>query len=146
MPTLANAILGSGAIDFTAGTGDKAKFMADVLTNLTGDFINYATSVPGVNDKIANGQWFDAGVDLTGTAAGAGTVRTILVEAFDRAVKARVAVVMRLRVCRLGGPARRRVERRERVAAVGDAPVLDHAVAVRVEELRARAAVGRGGA
>jgi hypothetical protein len=91
VPTLANAILGSGAIDFTAGTGDKAKFMADVLTNLTGDFINYATSVPGVNDKIANGQWFDAGVDLTGTAAGAGTVRTILVEAFDRAVKARVA-------------------------------------------------------
>jgi hypothetical protein len=40
VPTLANAVLGSGAIDFTAGTGDKAKFMADVLTNLTGDFIN----------------------------------------------------------------------------------------------------------
>ncbi len=91
VPTIANAILGSGAIDFTAGTGDKAKFMADVRTNLTGDFINYASSVNGVNDKIANGQWFDAGVDLTGTAIGAGTVRTILVDAFDKAVKARVA-------------------------------------------------------
>ncbi|MEO8525325.1 MAG: hypothetical protein ABI460_11450, partial [Caldimonas sp.] len=91
VPTIANAVLGSGAIDFTAGTGDKAKFMADVLTNMTGDFLNYIASVDGVNDKITHGQWFDAGVALTGTVGGAGTLRTILIKAFDKAVQARVA-------------------------------------------------------
>jgi hypothetical protein len=91
VPTLANAVLGSGAIDFTKGTGDKAKFMADVLTNLTADFISYAASVPDLNDKIAKGQWFDAGVAITGTVGGSGALRTMLIKGFEVAVANRAA-------------------------------------------------------
>ena len=60
VPTLANAVLGSGAIDFTAGQdGAKAKFLADVLASVTTDFIAFVPTLPGLSDKITMGQWFD---------------------------------------------------------------------------------------
>lgn len=92
VPTLANAVLGSGAIDFTAGQGsDKARFLADVLTSVTTDFIAFAPTLPGLTDKIVNGQWFDAGVDITSTVAGANALRTMLISGFQKAVASRVA-------------------------------------------------------
>lgn len=92
VPTLANAVLGSGAIDFTAGQGtEKAKFLADVLTSFTTDFVAFVPTLPGLSDKIAMGQWFDAGVDITSTAAGSNTLRTMLVSGFQKAVARRVA-------------------------------------------------------
>jgi hypothetical protein len=90
VPTLANAVLGSGAIDFTAGQGtDKAKFLADVLTSVTTDFIAFAPTVPGLSDKITKGQWFDAGVDITSTVAGSNTLRSMLIKGFELAVASR---------------------------------------------------------
>jgi hypothetical protein len=88
VPLMANAVLGSGFIDFTKGTDAKAKFMAGLLVSITADFITYAASVPGVNDKIAKGQWYDASVDLTATAAGANALSELLVHAFEKAVTA----------------------------------------------------------
>ncbi len=93
VPTLANVVLGSGAIDFTAGQGTaKAKFLADVLNSVTTDFIAFVPSLPGLRDKIVAGQWFDAGVDLTTTAYASNTLRTILVRGFAGAVDAGAAV------------------------------------------------------
>ena len=87
IPTMANAILGSGAIDFTAGQGtEKGKFLADVATALVGDILLFETAYPGIEDKIAKGQWFDAGVDLTSTVAGSNTLTSLLVGAFEAAV------------------------------------------------------------
>ena len=92
VPTLANAVLGSGAIDFTAGQGtDKAKFLADVLASVTTDFIAFVPTLPGLSDKIAKGQWFDAGVDITSTVAGSNALRTMLIGGFNKAVASRVA-------------------------------------------------------
>ena len=92
VPTLANAVLGSGAIDFTAGQGTtKAKFLADVLTSVTTDFIAFAPTVPGLSDKIVKGQWFDAGVDITSTVAGSNTLRSMLIKGFEIAVASRAA-------------------------------------------------------
>ena len=92
VPTLANAVLGSGAIDFTAGQGTaKARFLADVLVSVTTDFIAFVPTVPGLSDKIAKGQWFDAGVDITSTVAGSNALRSMLIAGFNAAVRSRVA-------------------------------------------------------
>ena len=86
VPTLANAVLGSGAIDFTAGQGtDKAKFLADVLTSFTTDFTAFVPTIDGLQTKIVAGQWYDAGVDITSTVAGSNTLRSLLVGAFQAA-------------------------------------------------------------
>ncbi len=87
VPTLANAVLGSGAIDFKAGQdGAKAKFLADVLASVTTDFIAFVPTLPGLSDKITKGQWFDAGVDITSTVAGSNALRTMLTNGFTAAV------------------------------------------------------------
>ena len=92
VPTLANAVLGSGAIDFTAGQGtDKAKFLADVLASVTTDFIAFVPTGSALRDKIARGQWFDAGVDIAGTVGGSNALRTMLIGGFNKAVASRVA-------------------------------------------------------
>ncbi|MEO7057379.1 MAG: hypothetical protein ABI281_02865 [Caldimonas sp.] len=87
VPTVTNALLGAGQIDFTAGqNGAQREFLADIVTNVTSDFIAYAATDPAIADKITKGQWFDAGVDLTTTVANLGTLRTIITSAFERAV------------------------------------------------------------
>lgn len=86
VPTFANAILGSGAIDFTKGQGTaQAKFYADLVNSATTDFITFVSSATydKTKTKIINGQWFDASVDITSTVAGSNTLRSILVRAFE---------------------------------------------------------------
>ena len=83
VPTMSNIILGSGAIDFTGGHAtDKGKFLADVATALVADTISFETAFPGIREKANKGQWFDAGVDLTGTVAASNTLTSLLVGAF----------------------------------------------------------------
>jgi hypothetical protein len=89
VPTFANAILGSGAIDFKAGQStSQAGFYADLVASATTDFITFVSSATydKTKTKIINGQWFDAGVDITSTVAGSNSLRSILVQAFNVAV------------------------------------------------------------
>ena len=89
VPTFANAILGSGAIDFTSGLGTpQAKFAADLLASVTTDFIAIIPTVPGLDEKIVAGRWFDAGVDITSTVSGTNTLKSILINGFNKATAA----------------------------------------------------------
>jgi hypothetical protein len=87
IPFATNAVLGSGVINFKSGqTGDQAAFLADVTASVTSDFIAYIATDKAIGDKIVQGQWFDASVDLTGTLANLGALKSLLVKGFDVAV------------------------------------------------------------
>lgn len=85
-PVVLNLFFGSN-YDFSKGTPDEQKFAADFLANLTADFINYAPTIPGFNDLIANGRWHDAGVMLFSTALGSSSFSNLVLKAVEAAVK-----------------------------------------------------------
>ena len=86
VPTTANALLGSGVLNFAEGQGSpKAEFVANILASITADMTAFVPTIPGLRDKIIAGKWFDAGVDISATAGGANTLRTILLTAVEKA-------------------------------------------------------------
>ena len=90
VPFMANAVLGSGAIDFTSGVGAEAAkkaFLVDMAGSIVTDLVAVAPTVPGLVDQIRKGEWQQA----MQTLAASNALRTFLKNAFDSANKAVVA-------------------------------------------------------
>ena len=94
LPTLANAVLGSGVFDVKTLVGDKAKFAADLTNSVLGDFLAFEPSIPGLHKDITEGHWFTAAVDINNTVDGSSSLRTMIIKGFtDAAVKNGTAAI-----------------------------------------------------